>query len=81
MRPIRPWLVVLMTISSGLALLSPSSSLLNLQKQGGGAQFGPPEGSVAPSFSARDQFGNEQTLKTIEGKNGLVLLFFRSADW
>ncbi|HKV42639.1 MAG TPA: hypothetical protein VJX67_25795 [Blastocatellia bacterium] len=46
-----------------------------------GLGFGPADGSVAPAFSARDQFGNQQTLKTIAGKNGTVLLFFRSADW
>ncbi len=35
----------------------------------------------APSFRARDQFGKEQTIKSLMGPNGLVLVFFRSADW
>jgi hypothetical protein len=35
----------------------------------------------APDFSARDQFGNEQSLATLKGPKGTVLLFFRSADW
>ena len=35
----------------------------------------------APAFSLPDQFGNIQTLDTLKGKNGTVLLFFRSADW
>ena len=35
----------------------------------------------APAFSARDQFGQEQSLKTLKGPRGTVLLFFRSADW
>jgi hypothetical protein len=38
-------------------------------------------GQKAPAFSARDQFGREQTLDSLKGKNGTVLLFFRSADW
>ncbi len=38
-------------------------------------------GANAPDFSARDQFGRPQNLATLKGKNGTVLLFFRSADW
>ena len=38
-------------------------------------------GQKAPAFSARDQFGAQQTLDTLRGPKGTVLLFFRSADW
>lgn len=38
-------------------------------------------GQKAPAFSARDQLGRVQTLDTLKGPNGTVLLFFRSADW
>ena len=38
-------------------------------------------GQKAPPFSVRDQFGQLQTLDTLKGANGTVLLFFRSADW
>jgi hypothetical protein len=38
-------------------------------------------GEAAPSFKTRNQVGEEQTLKSIAGDNGTVLLFFRSADW
>jgi hypothetical protein len=38
-------------------------------------------GIPAPPFHARDQFGNDQTLSSLMGSNGLVILFFRSADW
>ena len=38
-------------------------------------------GQKAPAFSVRDQFGRVQTLDTLRGSNGTVLLFFRSADW
>lgn len=45
------------------------------------ASVGLAVGQKAPSFSARDQFGREQTLATLQGPKGTVLLFFRSADW
>jgi hypothetical protein len=38
-------------------------------------------GDKAPAFSTHDQFGKLQTLDLLKGKNGAVLLFFRSADW
>jgi hypothetical protein len=38
-------------------------------------------GQKAPAFSARDQFGHEQSLASLKGPKGTVLLFFRSADW
>ena len=38
-------------------------------------------GQKAPTFTARDQFGQEQSLATLKGRSGTVLLFFRSADW
>jgi hypothetical protein len=38
-------------------------------------------GQKAPKFSASDQFGHLQTLDTVKGPKGTVLLFFRSADW
>jgi len=43
--------------------------------------IGLPVGRKAPAFMARDQFGQEQSLDTLKGPNGTVLLFFRSADW
>ncbi|HET7259102.1 MAG TPA: hypothetical protein VFI75_05240 [Candidatus Acidoferrum sp.] len=38
-------------------------------------------GQKAPSFSLHDQFGKTQTLESLRGASGTVLLFFRSADW
>jgi len=43
--------------------------------------IGLPVGQKAPAFSTRDQFGREQTLETLKGPRGTVVLFFRSADW
>jgi hypothetical protein len=38
-------------------------------------------GQKAPAFSLYDEFGRVQTLDSLKGTNGTVLLFFRSADW
>jgi len=38
-------------------------------------------GQKAPLFSARDQNARTQSLETLKGPRGTVLLFFRSADW
>jgi peroxiredoxin len=38
-------------------------------------------GQRAPEFSLPDQFGHTQTLETLKGPKGTVLLFYRSADW
>jgi len=43
--------------------------------------IGLPVGQKAPAFSARDQFGREQTPESLKASHGTVLLFFRSADW
>ncbi len=42
---------------------------------------GIPAGKLAPAFRGKDQFAQEQTLSSLMRPNGLVLLFFRSADW
>ncbi len=44
--------------------------------------LGPPVGIKAPDIGTRlDQTGKPRTLADVSGKNGLVLMFFRSADW
>jgi hypothetical protein len=42
---------------------------------------GPDVGQQVPAFSAKDQEGRNQTLKSIMGPKGAMLVFFRSADW
>jgi hypothetical protein len=42
---------------------------------------GPEVGSTVPDFTAQDQAGRTQTLKSIMGSKGAVLVFYRSADW
>jgi len=38
-------------------------------------------GDRIPAFRAADQFGKERDFDNLKGPNGLVILFFRSADW
>jgi peroxiredoxin len=38
-------------------------------------------GQRVPDFSALDQNGHQQTLQSNMGPQGLMLVFFRSADW
>jgi len=42
---------------------------------------GPRPGEPLPLLEARDQEGRLRTFESLEGPNGLVLVFFRSADW
>jgi hypothetical protein len=42
---------------------------------------GPAVGETVPAFSASDQTGRTQTLQSIMGAKGAMLVFFRSADW
>jgi len=43
--------------------------------------LGPQIGDTVPDFSLPDQNGQIQTLESVMGPNGAMLLFHRSADW
>jgi len=43
--------------------------------------LGPKVGEVLPAFEAKDQDGRTRTFASLKGPTGLVLVFFRSADW
>ena len=45
------------------------------------AELGPQIGDTVPNFELPDQFGQIQTLDSVKGPNGTMLLFHRSADW
>lgn len=61
-----------------LALLqAPSVSTDNPDPAG----VGPKVGEVLPAFALRDQHGVVRDLASLRGPEGLVLVFFRSADW
>jgi len=42
---------------------------------------GPEPGRPIPSFSLSDQSGAVRTFNNLKGPNGLMLVFYRSADW
>jgi hypothetical protein len=43
--------------------------------------LGPQVGQKALAFSLPDQNGQTQTLASVAGPKGTMLVFFRSADW
>jgi hypothetical protein len=45
------------------------------------ADIGLPAGALAPPFTLTDQAGRRQDLASLTGPKGLVVVFFRSADW
>jgi hypothetical protein len=48
---------------------------------GQNTRTGPAVGQSVPDFSLQDQSGRVQTLKSVSGPKGTMLVFFRSADW
>ena len=44
-------------------------------------RVGPQIGEPIPEFSLRDQNGHVQSLKSLFGPKGAIIVFFRSADW
>jgi hypothetical protein len=48
---------------------------------GGAIKTGPEVNARIPEFSLPDQNGTVQTLKSITGPKGAMLVFYRSADW
>jgi peroxiredoxin len=45
------------------------------------SKLGPQVGERVPDFSLKDQYGKTQTMKSIMGPKGAMLVFVRSADW
>ncbi|MGH9348717.1 MAG: hypothetical protein ACRD26_15770 [Vicinamibacterales bacterium] len=69
------WCVLLAGVSA------PGSTLLGQSGAVKISQRGPQVGEAVPPVSGRDQFGRAQTLETMLGAKGAMLVFFRSADW
>lgn len=73
------------TIAMALAILtlsvaasqstSPSSAAPDIRR------LGPQVGERVPDFTLTDQHGRTRTLASLIGPSGLMLVFFRSADW
>ena len=45
------------------------------------ARLGPQVGEPVPDFTLLDQTGKSQSLQSIMGRRGAMLVFVRSADW
>lgn len=45
------------------------------------SRLGPQIGQRVPDFSLSDQNGKTWTLQSVMGANGVMLVFYRSADW
>ena len=43
--------------------------------------LGPQVGATVPAFTGTDQFGKPQSLASLSGPKGLMLVFSRSTDW
>ncbi|SPF55471.1 exported hypothetical protein [Candidatus Sulfopaludibacter sp. SbA4] len=63
-------------MAKGLGLVALAGCLLF-----GAVPTGPNIGETVPDFRLQDQNGNEQTLRSIMGPKGALLVFYRSADW
>jgi len=62
-------------------LLAAVIGLSGLQANGSLTELGPKVGDLFPAFEAEDQHGQTQSIDTLRGANGLLLVFYRSADW
>jgi len=45
------------------------------------SKLGPQVGEHVPDFTLKDQNGKTWTLQSIMGPKGVMLVFYRSADW
>ena len=50
-------------------------------RQSGIDRMGPQVGETVPPFALTDQHGRQQTLTSVMGPKGAMVVFFRSADW
>ncbi|MBM89701.1 MAG: hypothetical protein CMQ41_15140 [Gammaproteobacteria bacterium] len=73
----------ILTIGSLLFALNSFNSMAAAQSKTGVDidSLGPQVGDAVPRFELSDQNGNLQSLDSILGPNGGMLLFHRSADW
>ena len=63
------------------ALLSAVVLVASAQTPPKSAATGPAVGSRAPDFTAINTDGRAQSLQSLLGPKGALLVFFRSADW
>jgi hypothetical protein len=69
------------TLMKGFSAFASLLSFALLWNVHAAVQTGPATGQRIPSFSLPDQTGRTQSLDTIAGSKGAMLVFYRSADW
>lgn len=62
-------------------LASLAAFLLFMSAMGSAFAAGPEVGETVPAFETVDQSGQLRNFDSLAGERGLLLLFFRSADW
>ncbi len=62
-------------VVAGGGLQTPQAQVVDV------ATLGPQVGQRAVDFRLSDQHGRPQTLASVAGPKGTMLVFFRSADW
>lgn len=58
-----------------------AASLFLMSAPASGIAAGPEVGESIPAFEAIDQSGTARDFASLTGERGLLLLFYRSADW
>lgn len=69
--------IMLATLLLGFSTLAAAQSRETIDVP----SLGPQIGERVPDFSLPDQFGQVHNLDSIMGPNGVMLVFYRSADW
>ena len=64
-----------------LAIVALSVTQLTSANEEHAAKWGPKVGTSAPMLEAEDQAGKTQTLSSLKGPKGLLVVFNRSVDW
>lgn len=70
-----------MRAAIGSILIAGFITLAGAQQPVDVTRLGPQVGQEAPAFTLNDQHGRPTTLQSVMGPKGLMILFFRSADW
>jgi peroxiredoxin len=73
-------LAAALVVAGGLAALT-AAQLASTRTKIDVSRLGPQVGERVPNFSLKDQHGQLQTLQSIMGPKGAMLVFVRSADW
>jgi hypothetical protein len=67
--------ILLLGAAAGLGLAAQAPTAVDT------SAIGPRVGVVVPPVSGVDQFGKPQSLASVRGSKGTMLVFFRSAEW